>query len=220
MRFIAVFGSLVTVVMGLVVFVAARRWASLDSGARWITVGIGVFFAWALISVSAIALGARTRVVQEIPSLLGTVLFLRGFADWQPKARQRRIVLWGLALFVVLWVIAQILQGLSDQFSTVSGPIHAMMVTAAAGFTLINRVQVTDDRWTAQLWFWVSIGFMLDYGTLTVLDPLWENIFGLRNDLVLAAYVFHLVFSLFGYVLLLRGFSGVPSPRQPTTVSR
>ena len=205
MLLITVLASIVTVMMGLIVLIAWRRWGSLDSGARWIAGGAAVFFVWSLIAIATVVLGRRTRLFQEIPILLGTCCYLKGFADWQPRRGQRRLILAALVAFVGLWIVAQGVQGVTDRFSTISGPIHATMMTAAAGYTLITRVQATGERWTTQPWFWISTGFMLVYGTEAVLDPLWENIFGLRNDLVLAAGVVHHIGSIVGYALMIRG---------------
>jgi hypothetical protein len=81
---------------------------------------------------------------------------------------------------------------------------HLLRVGAAA-FTLVVLVPRTTEHWTGQLWFWACLGIMLIYGSQVMLDPLWQQTWGVRADLVYAAYLFHQVLSAAGWLLIANG---------------
>lgn len=196
----------VGVLMGVVLATSVHRWPSLDRGQRWVARGVGVFFLLFLVAFPMAILGRRTRLVQEVPILLGTLCYLAAFASWQPVRALRQAVYGGMGLFAALWVAAQWLQGLEDNFSTISGPIHGTAIMAAGSLTLIANARVGTARWTEQSWFWVAVGFMLVYGTEVLLDPILHRIFPTRDDLANWAFGFHQVCSIIGYLMVWRGF--------------
>ena len=150
-----------TVMMAVVVFWGVRRWSILDRGGRFHIVSIAVYLAYAMVAAPLSLRGVRTRLLQEGPQLVATILALLGFAAWQPKRWQRQVVLVAIGAYVVTWGIAQYLQGVAADFSLVSGPAQILFVTAASGFTLVTRVQVTYERWTSEFWFWLCTGMMV-----------------------------------------------------------
>jgi hypothetical protein len=115
----------------------------------------------------------------------------------------------GLAAYVVLWSVAQYLQGLGTDYMSITQPVHAVFICAAAGFTLVTRVQATPDHWTRQLWFIFSIGLLIDYGTETVLGPLVATLVGSRMDLIVVATYIHLAGGVVGYGLMSWGLMRV-----------
>lgn len=196
----------VGVLMGVILAMSWHRWSELDAGQRWIARGLGLFFLLFLIAFPMAIMGRRTRLVQEVPILLGTLCYLAAFASWQTFRATERLIRFGMVVFVGLWIAAQWLQGLQNNFSTISGPIHGTVIMAAGSVTLIAKARVATHRWTAQSWFWIAVGFMLVYGTEVLIDPLHQRIFGLREDLATWAFGFHQVCSILGYLLVLRGF--------------
>lgn len=210
-----VLATLVTLVMALVLGVGVGRWKHLDGGAHLVTLGVGTFLALALVSMALALLNRPTRLVQEGPILVGTLLIVAGFSRWQ-ATRGQRVVAIGLGvLFGVSWGLAQWLQGTAPLFSEISGPLHSVTLCAVAGFTLVGQVRVSVERWTDELWFWVSVGVMVIYGTEVVLDPLMADMFGSRDDLVKVAYYFHQLASALGWLLVARGlWRGRPLERR------
>lgn len=206
------------VLMGGVVLAAWRRWSNLDWGQRWIAGAAAVFFVLFLVAVPMALMHRKTRLLQEIPILVGTLCMLAGFAAWQPKPSFRRAVQACQIVFSVLWIVAQIVQGLSTDFSSVSRPIHAAVITIAAGLTLIAYAQVGADRWTDQPWFWGSIGMMVVYGAEVLLDPVISQIFQKRDDLARFALGLHQLLSVAGWALVLRAMLGPGQPRPRTKV--
>jgi hypothetical protein len=200
-----VVGALVTVAMAVVGWLGWRRWSVLDAGGRWLVAGVGVSLATALVMLGMVLAGRPTRAVHEIQLLLQTSVTLNGFARWQRRRSARLALLWAAAAFAIVWVGVAVGERWVGPFSTVSAPIAHTLRAAAAGYTLIAMVQATPEQWTRHLWFWFSTATMLIYGTEVVLDPLWQRAFGVRDDLVFAAYVFNQLAGLAGYALMARG---------------
>ena len=187
--------------------------------------GIGVFFAFSVISLVLVLAGIRNTQLLEVPQLVGTLFLIAGFAAWQPRPVYRRIVIGGGLVYVVLWVFAQWVQGIHADFSVVSAPLNALVVLATAGFTLVTRVQASSEQWTTGLWFWFAIGSMVVFGSEIILEPLWANVFGVRNDLAELANWFRLLLGSTGYCLIIWGLRSlglggrVPADREAAAVS-
>jgi len=201
-----------TAMMAVVVFWGVRRWSVLDRGGRFHIVSIAVYLAYAMVAAPLSLRGVRTRLLQEGPQLVATVLALAGFAAWQPKRWQRRVMLGAIGAYVLAWSVAQYLQGIAADFSLISGPVQILFVTAASGFTLVTRVQVTYERWTSEFWFWLCTGMMVIYGATVVFEPLLANLFGDRNDLVNLAYHARLVLAIAGYLMIAWGVWHIDRP--------
>lgn len=201
-----ILASLEIAAMGLVMFLGLRRGRDAGRGATLVASGIGLQFAYAvLIALPALIFGFRTRLLQEIPNLVATLLILAGLVQWQPGRRGRRIVGGVAVVYVVLWLLAQWEQGIAADFSQLSFPLQASVLVAGAGLTVVARVRMSDGPWTRELWFWFCIGLMLVYGTGAVLDPLMNSMFGFRDDLVRLAYYLRLVGAIGGYGLMIWG---------------
>lgn len=207
-----ILASGVTLGMAAVTVVGFIRWARLDLGGRLIVVAIAVHLAMALGSLTIVLLGYRTRLFQEVPQLIGTLLTLLGFRAWQPEAWQRRAVSVGIVALAVGWVVAQYLQGRDALFSTIASPLHATFICAAAGLTMVTRVRITAGRWTGQLWYWFAVGLLIDYGTEVLLVPVVETAFGTRSDLVFIPSYIHLVGGIVGYGLMTWGVWQLRTP--------
>jgi hypothetical protein len=51
---------------------------------------------------------------------------------------------------------------------------------------------------------------MVIYGTSVILDPLWASVFGVRDDLSLAAFVVNTAGNVIGYVMIAWGIWRLP----------
>ena len=206
-----VLGSAIAAAMVLVAAVGAVRWSRLDRGGRWFVGAVMVSAAFIPFSLGIIFGGGSNRLLNEASLLAETVLILIGFAWWQPSGGRHRVI-WGiLAGFVVSWVVAQAIQGRQADFSVVSIPVADLVKVGAAGFTLVTLVRSIDGRWTDHFWFWAALGIMVIYGTGVLLDPLWFQTFGLRNDLVIAAFAVNTLGQVVGYALIARGLWRLPA---------
>jgi len=212
-------GIVETLLMGVILFEGGRRWRVLDRGARRVVSGIGVFFTFSVISLPLVLTGFRNAQLLEVPQLIGTLCLIAGFAAWQPRVTYGRIVI-GLAVaYVILWVFAQWIQGIKGDFSVVSAPLNTLVVLATAGFTLVTRVQASSEQWTMELWFWFAIGSMIVFGSEIILEPLWANVFGVRNDLAELANWFRLLLGSTGYSLIIWGLRSL-GPASRTAADR
>lgn len=207
----AVVGALVTLAMAGVAWLGWQRWPGLDPGGRWLVVAVAVSFALSLVMLALVVVRRPTRPAHEIQLLLSTAATLLGFAAWQRRPAARR-VLHGLAAgFAVLWLAVLIGGGWDSPFSLISAPVGHTLKTAAAGFTLIVLVRSTFEPLTSQVWFWFGAAVMLIYGTEVILDPFWQRAFGVRDDLLMASYLFTQLVGLAGYGLMVRGLLVAPT---------
>ena len=198
-------GHLITAAMVLVAVIGAVRWPRLDRGGRWLVSGVAISAVFIPFSLGLLFTGRSNRLLNEFSMLAETVLIVAAFAWWQPTEHRRRVVWWIEAGFIVAWLGAQWIQGWSAEFSYISVPIAGLVKVGAAGYTLLGRVQSTEGRWTDHLWFWATSGIMVIYGTEVILDPLWVQVFGIRDDLGLAAFVVNTVGNVLGYLMIVRG---------------
>jgi len=204
--------ALVTLAMALVVALSWRAWSALDQGARPIAVGVGVSLLGALISLGFVLRGRETRPIAELLLLIETSLVLWGMAAWQTGAGARRVLRLLVPIWALVWLGAQFLQGLNQPFSPITAPIGHTLKVGAAGYTLIIQFRATEGAWTRHLWFWFCTGIMLMYGTEIFLDPLWQRVFQVRDDLVFAAFFFNLIMNAAGYALMAWGLFRVLRP--------
>lgn len=204
-------GHLIAAAMVLVTVIGALRWRRLDQGGRWFVAAVAVSAAFIPFSLRLLFAGQSNRLLNESSLLSETALIIAAFAWWQPTEHRRRVV-WGiLGGFVVAWLVAQWVQGRSAEFSYVSIPLAGLVKVGAAGYTLVGRVQSTEGRWTDHLWFWATSGVMVIYGTEVILDPLWAQVFGVRDDLSLAAGVVNTLGNVLGYVMIAWGIGRLRS---------
>ena len=198
-------GYLITAAMVLVTAIGAFRWRRLDRGGRWLVAAVAVSAAFIPFSLWLVFAGRSNRPLNEASILSETALIIAAFAWWQPTEHRRRVVWRILAGFVAGWLGAQWIQGRSADFSFISVPIAGLVKVGAAGYTLVGRVQSTEGRWTDHLWFWATSGIMVIYGTGVILDPLWAQVFGVRDDLGLAAFVVNTLGNILGYLMIAWG---------------
>ncbi len=198
-------GYVVAAAMVAVAAIGWIRWRRLDRGGRWLIVTVAISVAFLPISLWLVLRGHSNRLLNEFEYLFRTMAFVAAFAYWQPDDRRRRRVWWLIPAFVALWSIAQWIQGLDADFSFVSSPIAGLVTVGLAGYTLVGLVQATGGRWTDNLWFWAATGVMVIYGTAVILDPLWFQVFRIRDDLTLAAFAVNVTGNVTGYLLIARG---------------
>ncbi len=198
-------GYVVAAAMVAVTVIGWVRWRRLDSGGRWLVVAVTVTVALLPISLWLIYGGRSNRLLNEGEYLVQTVLLVAAFAQWQPGDRRRRRVWWVVPWFVAAWAVAQLIQGLDADFSFVSAPVAGLVKVAVAGYTLVGQVEGSPGRWTDNLWFWAATGVMVIYGTAVILDPLWFQLFRVRDDLALAAFGVNVTGNVIGYLLIARG---------------
>ncbi len=198
-------GHLITAAIVLVAVIGAVRWRRLDQGGRWLVAAVAVSAAFVPFSLWLVFAGRSNRLLNEGSMFFETVLLIVALASWQPSPSRRRVVWWIAAVFAGAWVAAQWIQGWGAEFSYLSFPVAGLVKVGAAGYTLLGGVQSTDGRWTDHLWFWATSGIMVIYGTEVILAPLWAQVFGVRNDLALAAFAVNTVGNVSGYLLIARG---------------
>jgi len=195
---------LVTLAILAVALVGLARWRVVPTSGRLIVVNGAFSSVLAVVMYLMTRAGMLTRVPQEIALLVDTVLLTAAFALWHTR-RWGRLLLGGLiGVFVVVWVGVLLVERWRNPISFISAPIGNFIKFFAAAIVIIDRVWATTDTWTDKLWFWCGIGVMLIFGTEVVLFPAWQTMLGVRDDLILKTFTFHLLMSVIGYVLVAR----------------
>jgi hypothetical protein len=107
-----------------------------------------------------------------------TALILWSFSYLQLRIVPRDAMRIAAGLYAVAWlVITAALENLS-QFSRFTAPLQALVVLVAAAYTLVARLKRSSTP-AASSWFWISLGWLLYFGSGVVLDPV--------SDMLLAA---------------------------------
>ncbi|MGE0553564.1 MAG: hypothetical protein AB7R55_09065 [Gemmatimonadales bacterium] len=195
---------LVTASMLVLAVVGLLRWKRLSVPARLIVANVGFSTIAAAVMFVMVSRQQLTRVPQELVLLVDTTLLTVAFALWQSRRAGRNLLLLLAAGYLVLWTYVLLVERWASPISTVSVPVGNAIKTVAAALTVIDRVWVTPDAWTDKLWFWCGIGVMLIFGTEVVLFPAWQTMLGVREDLIVKTFTFHLVVSILGYLLIAR----------------
>lgn len=203
---------LVTASMLVLAVVGLLRWRLLSTSGRLVVANVSFSTVAAAVMYVMVSRQQLTRVPQEIVLLVDTTLLTVAFALWQSRRVGRNLLFALLAGYVVLWIWVWQVERWVGPISTVSVPVGNAIKTVAAALTVIDRVWVTTDAWTDKLWFWCGIGVMLIFGTEVVLFPAWQTMLGVREDLIIKTFTFHLVVSVIGYLLIARALWRVGRP--------
>lgn len=99
-----------------------------------------------------------------------TALILWSFSCLQTHNVPRDSMRIAAGLYILVWLIMSALVEDLQQFSRFTAPLQALIVLVAAGYTLVSRVRKVDIPLSAS-WFWISIGWILYFGSGVVLDP-------------------------------------------------
>jgi len=195
---------LVTASMLVLAVVGLIRWRLLSTPGRLVVVNVAFSTLAAVVMYVMVSQQQLTRTPQEIVLLVDTTLLTVAFALWQSRPMGRMLLLLLLAGYLSLWTWVLLTERWAGPISTVSVPVGNAIKTVAAALTVMDRVWVTPDAWTEKLWFWCGIGVMLIFGTEVVLFPAWQAMLGVREDLIVKTFTFHLVVSIIGYSLIAR----------------
>ncbi len=150
------------------------------------------------------------------------LLFLWMFSCWQLRESARLVMLICIPLYFAVWGTLHLtVESLAD-FPVYSKPVECMMLVGVAAYTLVTRSQNLLTPVTRHPWFWVSVGTVMYFSFVTVLNPIAHMLMG-RNDLLIIAFEMNATMGilanlLFAWALLCpnphpsSGGSSSPSP--------
>jgi hypothetical protein len=196
-------GSHLSLIVAAVVGVV--RWRRLSPAYRGITMGFCIMSAMATIQFILGRFGIYTRSVDEIQSVIVATVMLGAFAYLQPTQRARQVVYVLIPVFAVVWLVLWLGTDHRNPFSPIITSLHDLILVGVAAVTLVSRGWYDPEPPVQQPWFWALIGCLLIFGSEVVLHPLGSHLFGLRDDLILLAYMIHALLTIVGSLMVVWG---------------
>ena len=99
-----------------------------------------------------------------------TALILWSLSYFQLRLVPRDALRIAAGLYAVVWLVMTAAVEDVTQFSRFTAPLQALVVIAAAAYTLLSRLRHSSVPATTP-WFWISIAWLLYFGSGAVLDP-------------------------------------------------
>jgi hypothetical protein len=115
-------------------------------------------------------------------------LMLLALAEWQRTEVERLALRIAAPVTVLAWGL--LLGTVEDPrgFGRYTGPMHALVLLAAAVWTWLRRAPMAEVPLLRADWFWACGGLALYGASTAAIEPLAAHLVGDRPDLVLRAY--------------------------------
>ena len=117
-------------------------------------------------------------------------LMLLALAEWQRTDVERLALRIAAPVTVLAWVL--LLATVEDPrgFGRYTGPMHALVLLAAAVWTWLRRAPTAEGSILRADWFWACGGLALYGASTAAIEPLAALLLDERPDLVMQAYIF------------------------------
>jgi hypothetical protein len=92
-----------------------------------------------------------------------------------------------IPLYFAIWGVLHLTVEPLAAFPVYSKPVECMLLVGAAAYTLVTRSQTLLTPAIRHPWFLVSVGTMMYFSFVTVLQPMAQMLMG-RNDLLIIAF--------------------------------
>lgn len=154
-------------------------------------------------------------------------MFLWAFSRWQVRELARLTILLSIPMFLVLWAFLTLsTESLSD-FPVYGKSAEAILIVAVAAYTLVIRASSLVGPLTRHPWFWVSLGTLVYFPFLAVLNPISSLLLPHSWDLVIGMFQVNAVLGASANLLFARAMlchqpqlsSGGSSSLQPSLAS-
>ena len=147
------------------------RRRNLSRPMRWMVVYLAATFLEDLFTVYWSRHGRPNLWVVNLYTPFETFILCMMFAGWQLRMRWRAAIYAGMVACIAFWgAVTFVVEGLHG-FSRYTKPVEALLVVAIAAWTLVDRSRRTISPLTRHTWFWVSVGTMVYFAYLVMLDP-------------------------------------------------
>ena len=146
------------------------------------------------------ASGVRNLWVTHLFTPLEATLFLWMFARWQLRESARMALLICIPVYLAVWGILHLTVESVAHFPVYSKPVECMLLVGVGAYTLISRSQNLLTPVTRHSWFWASVGTVLYFSFVTVLNPIAHLLEG-RNDLLIIAFEMNATMGIFANLL-------------------
>lgn len=147
-------------------------WRRTSPARKWITIWCLVFFLSDLVQLGlAVTRGNNLWIFTYLQPIEDTLL-LWALSHWQTRPVTRIALRIAIPLVVATYVAIAIVAGELDTFRTFSGPFRALLMMLCTAYTLISNVAASPERAWNHDWLWTTIGVLLYFGLLVIIDPI------------------------------------------------
>ena len=160
---------------------------SLSKPLRLLGIYAGAALAESIYMVIVASSGEYNLWVIHLFTPVEACLFLWMFAHWQLRESARMAMLIAIPLYFAIWGIFHLTVEPLSAFPVYSKPVECMLLVGAAAWTLVTRSQTLLTPAIRHPWFLVSVGTMMYFSFVTVLQPMAQMLMG-RNDLLIIAF--------------------------------
>lgn len=148
------------------------RWRAASPAQRWITTWCIAFFLSDLLQLAvARQYGTNLFIFIFLQPIEDTML-LWGLSHWQVRPVTRLALRIAIPLIIATYVSIAIYAGETATFQRFSGPFRALVMMMCTAYTLISNVSNTPERVWQRDWLWTTIGVLLYFGLLVIVDPI------------------------------------------------
>ncbi len=132
-------------------------------------------------------------------------ILLWALSFWQVKPFMRLSFRVGIPLFAGVVLLIAVLAHELTTFQSFTGPFRCLVMIGAFSYTLIANLREEAERALARDWMWVSIGFMLYFGTLLIVPPVTASL--IPDNLALARLVYNIkaMINVVAFILVAKG---------------
>lgn len=141
-------------------------------------------------------------------------LLIMMFTSLLEGKRLRRILLWSIPVFIVIWGLATFLLTVSDQFHSIFLSIESVVFVFIAVMTLVKEMRDSSVLLVDNPVFWVSSGVLVYFAgnllVFTFIDQLLKD----TEVGMLSAWVIHAAMNVSKNIIYSIGFLSTGGPRQ------
>lgn len=139
----------------------------------------------------------------ELPFMTALILWSLSYLQLRLVPRDAMRIAAGL--YLVVWLVMTGLVEDLSQFSRFTAPLQALVILMAAAYTLVSRLRKSSAP-VAAPWFWISIGWLLYFGSGVVLDPVSKVLLTTgAMEYLRATFYVKAVINVLAYALLTLG---------------
>lgn len=160
---------------------------ALSKPLRLLGIYAGATLAESLYMLYVASSGEYNLWVVHLFTPLEAFLFLWMFSQWQLRESARMAMLIAIPLYFAIWGVLHLTVEPLSAFPVYSKPVECMLLVGAAAYTLVTRSQTLLTPAIRHPWFLVSVGTMMYFSFVTVLQPMAQMLMG-RHDLLIIAF--------------------------------
>lgn len=110
------------------------------------------------------------------------------FFSFHVDNSMRRVVIWSIPCFFLLWAVDFLLFESILKFSTYAKPVEYVLLTFIAAFALFTNYRRNLSLPTSEPLFWIAAGVMLYFSSVAVLFSLSASLLRVSNETLRIAF--------------------------------